>query len=163
MPDHPYDPKAPVFGGMKGNQLDFATSGCLSRNSAATTINTRTVPTFTNTITTLRFADSRIPMMRIRVTTHTMRNAGRLNTAVTCRPSANTSCCPGVPANSGGNWIPKSCRRLIAFALHPDATVAALKAYSSTRSQPITHAMNSPSDAYAYVRRAGNGNHRRQF
>ena len=37
------------------------------------------------------------------------------------------------------------------YWLHAIATVAAPTAYSSTRSQPIIHAMNSPIVAYEYV------------
>ena len=38
-----------------------------------------------------------------------------------------------------------------ACSLHAIATVAAPMAYSSTRSQPMIHAMNSPIVAYEYV------------
>src|SRR5207302_9319019 len=37
------------------------------------------------------------------------------------------------------------------YPLHPEATVAAPKAYSSTRSQPMIHAKTSPNVAHPYV------------
>ena len=56
----------------------------------------------------------------------------------------NTRTVPGVSVKRGGRWIPKSWRRLTTFALHPEATVAALKAYSRMRSQPMIQAKISP-------------------
>ena len=56
----------------------------------------------------------------------------------------NTRTVPRVSVKRGGRWIPKSWRRLTTFALHPEATVAALKAYSRMRSQPMIQAKISP-------------------
>jgi hypothetical protein len=49
-----------------------------------------------------------------------------------------------VSVNRGGRWIPKSWRRLTTLALQPEATVAALNAYSRMRSQPMIQATTSP-------------------
>ena len=142
-----------------------------------------TVPTLTKTTAMFRLADSRMPTTRIAVTARTARNAGRLKTAVTCgkasgltpaSPSAGASvlsnshrpwyCAitsPGVPVSCGGRWTPKSWSRLTKFALHPEATVAALKAYSRIRSQPMIQAKNLAERRVAVgVGRAGDRDHR---
>ena len=55
---------------------------------------------------------------------------------------------PGVVVNCGGIVIPRSANSPTKYPLHPEATVAAPNAYSSTRSHPMIHATNSPSVAY---------------
>jgi hypothetical protein len=50
-----------------------------------------------------------------------------------------------LPSGKGGSSTGSSS--WLTFALQPDATVAALKAYSSTRSQPMIQAASSPSVA----------------
>jgi hypothetical protein len=47
--------------------------------------------------------------------------------------------------------MPRSARNDTTYPDQPMATVVALRAYSSTRSQPMIQAMNSPNVAYPYV------------
>ena len=56
---------------------------------------------------------------------------------------------PGAALSAAGNWMPNSLSSAFRFPDQPTATVAAPSAYSRMRSQPMIHAMNSPSVAYA--------------
>src|SRR5258708_35802882 len=62
-----------------------------------------------------------------------------------------TSTVPGVAISVGASGIPSFWISNTTFALQPDATVAAPKAYSRIRSHPMIHAKISPSVAYPYV------------
>src|SRR5260370_34752163 len=74
---------------------------------------------------------------------NTISNAGRFMIA----PGTDNGAC----VHAGGRWIPKPRRRIARYPDHPDATVAAPTAYSSTRSQPMIHATSSPILAYEYA------------
>ena len=140
-PLHPYSPKVPVLGGMNGCQLAVFTY------AAPPTMTMITTATLTKTIAVLTVADSLMPMMMRIVTSTVMITAGRLKTAVT-GPAAVATTVPGAPAKRAGKSTPtKSWRKLVRFPDQPTATVAAPSAYSRIRSQPITHATNSPSVA----------------
>jgi hypothetical protein len=107
-----------------------------------------TTATFTITITALTRADSWMPTTSRTVAAAAMSIAGRLTTAVAAVPSASTTAVPGAALNSGGNWTPKSASRLTTYPDQPTATVAAPKAYSRIKSQPMIQATSSPSVAY---------------
>src|SRR5439155_20558551 len=144
-PLHPYWPNEPAFSGMKGCQLAALT------NEAPPTITISTTATFTMTITVLTFADSLMPTTIRTVTAAVMSTAGRLITASGLQPATLMSV-QGAAAIDTGKLMPtKSCRKLVMCPDQPTATVAAPSAYSRIRSQPITHAKNSPSVAYPYV------------
>src|SRR5262244_2922186 len=116
--------------------------------AAPPTITMTTTATLMKTIAVLTFADSLMPTTISAVTTAVMITAGRLKTAVT-GPAAVATTVPGAAANRAGKSTPtKSCRKLVRFPDQPTATVAAPSAYSRIKSQPITHATNSPSVAY---------------
>src|SRR5690348_15310655 len=100
--------------------------------------------TLTATMTALSVADSRTPRTSTHVTNAVMSTAGTLNT----NPPADAAPIGGAPPSATGSVIPNSPRRLTTLPDQPTATVAAPRAYSRIRSQPMTHATNSPSVAY---------------
>src|SRR4051812_4761839 len=116
------------------------------------------------TTVVLKFADSLMPMIRMVVTARMARKATRLKLVVTCcvafetwlmlsadsgnqRPSTIAHFAPGTSQICGGVLVPESCREATSVELQPEAPVAAPKAYSKMRPQPMTHAMISPSVA----------------
>src|SRR5437773_2645435 len=110
-----------------------------------------TTATLMITITELTFADSFTPMTMRTVTARVMSTAGRLKTASGLQPGALIRV-HGAAASEAGKLMPrKSCMKAVKWPDQPTATVAAPSAYSRIRSQPMTHAMNSPSVAYPYV------------
>src|SRR5690349_6843204 len=111
----------------------------------------RMIATLMTTTTALTLADSRTPRTSSHVTKIEIRTAGRLNTEVTEEPSASWMTVPGAALITAGMWMPTSASRLTMLPDQPTATVAAPSAYSRIRSQPIAHATNSPSVAYAYL------------
>ena len=169
-PDHPKCPKPPRFGGTNGCQFAFSSSGRVTSVYPPTPMNTSSTATFTTTMKLLKFADSLMPTISTVVANMMPRNATRLNAPCCCGSVAGSICAsaslscsaifsnsqcpchctnvePGTPASAGGSRIPKSCPRLSTYPLHPEHTVAAPNAYSSTRSQPMIHAKISPSVA----------------
>src|SRR5271157_399198 len=84
IPDQPYSPNAPWFGGINGCQFAAATVGCLSTNAPAMAMKIKTIVTLTITIAELKLADSLMPITRISVIRQITRNATILNTPVTC-------------------------------------------------------------------------------
>src|SRR5258708_7180962 len=145
IPLQPYCPNVPVFSGMNGCQF------AVLMNIAPDAITSSTTATFTMTNAELTEADSWIPTPSRIVTSTVMIPAGRLNTAIAVPPSASTTDVPGAALNVAGNEIPKSWRKLTMYPDQPTATVAAPRAYSRIRSQPMIQAMNSPRVAYPYV------------
>ena len=142
-PLQPYSPKVPVFGGMNGCQF----AGSMNIAPAPITISRSAI--LSTTMTAFTDADSRTPMISSAVTATVIATAGTLKTAVSATPAVMTTDVPGAPLSAAGKLTP-SCRRSVTkLPDHPTATVAAPSAYSRMRSQPITHAMNSPSVAYA--------------
>src|SRR5690606_23128536 len=99
----------------------------------------------TATLTTTRILftkeDSSVPRINSSDNRHTIMMAGRL-----MMPPSQGPCirlCGSWMLNSRSNWFRYGDQR--------EATVAAPSAYSNTRSQPMTQAMNSPIVAYEYV------------
>src|SRR3954452_7899513 len=120
-------------------------------NPMPPTITTTTTATLMMTIAELKFADSLIPMMISAVTASVISTAGTFKTAASLQPAARIAQ-HGADANRAGMSTPtKSCRKLDRCPDQPTATVAAPRAYSRMRSQPITQAKNSPRVAYPYV------------
>ena len=114
------------------------------------------IVTFRITMKLLTLADSLMPITRIVDISTTMNTAGKLSHAPVkfrpARPQPATACstcravhhCVGEAARWGGitmpNWLSSDTR----WPDQPTPTVAAPAAYSSTRSQPMIQAMNSP-------------------
>src|SRR5215204_1473740 len=105
-----------------------------------TKITASTIDTFRTTMTLLTHADSEIPRINRPERIARITTAGMFMIPVT--PSAEVS---------NGEWyhwygisIPMNISTRFAYSLQAIATVAAPTAYSSTRSQPITHATSSP-------------------
>src|ERR1041385_5286632 len=103
-----------------------------------------------------------MPTTRMKDISATMKMAGRLTTPpVTLKPCTRqpalvpTSVAShhryGAAVNETGRWMPKFWSRATKYEDHPAPTVDAPIAYSSTRSQPMIQAMNSPMVAYEYV------------
>src|SRR5690349_20208249 len=130
---------------MNGCQFE----GTMKKAPAAMT--TTTTATLTTTITALTVADSLTPTISSSVTAIVMMTAGRLKTAVTRSLPGTWTSVPGAALMAAGNVMPSWRSNVTKFPDHPTATVASPRAYSRMRSQPMTHAMNSPSVAYAYV------------
>src|SRR5947208_737537 len=144
-PLQPYSPNEPAFGGINGCQFAELTYAAPPRMTMITT------PTLTMTIAVLTLADSLMPITIRMVTAAVIITAGRLMIASGLQP-AMLMTVQGAAASDGGKLMPtKSCRKLVRCPDQPTATVAAPSAYSRMRSQPIIHAMNSPSVAYPYV------------
>src|SRR5689334_24159900 len=65
-------------------------------------------------------------------------------------------CSSDLPVQTGedqlsGMWSPKEVSCAFKYPPKPTATATLLTAYSRIRSQPMIHAINSPSVAYEYV------------
>ena len=73
-----------------------------------------TTVTFTATITALKRVDSRTPTIKRAVSPATAKNAGRLNHALTCVPSASATSVPGAAVSWAGMGKPRSRSRLAA-------------------------------------------------
>src|SRR2546422_5298629 len=141
MPLHPYSPNLPAFSGMNGCQLAGFTY------AAPPTMTISTTASLTRTIAELTLADSLMPITMRIVTAMVMSTAGMLMMASGLQPAMLMNQ-QGAAANAGGMSMPaKSCRKLERCPDQPTATVAAPSAYSRIRSQPMIHAMNSPSVA----------------
>jgi hypothetical protein len=80
-------------------------------------------------------------------TSTTITAAGRLKTPGTMVPSRARAVVPGAVVSAGGSASPRSRRKLTKYPDQPTAMVEALRAYSSTRSQPMIQATNSPAEA----------------
>src|SRR5688572_28907028 len=105
-----------------------------------TKITARTIDTLRTTIRLLTHADSEMPRISRPDRIARMTTAGMFMIPVT--PSADVS---------NGEWyhwygisIPTNISTRMAYSLQAIATVAAPTAYSSTRSQSMTHATSSP-------------------
>jgi hypothetical protein len=105
------------------------------------------IATLMTTTAALTVADSLTPRTSNAVTATVTSTAGKLKIAVTDEPSASATTVPGAALIAAGSEIPKSRKRLATLPDHPTATVAAPSAYSRIKSQPMIHAMNSPSVA----------------
>src|SRR3954469_14321819 len=99
-----------------------------------TTMTISTMATLIATMTEVTRDDSLIPRMSTQVITATMNIAGMLNFAVS-------------PAIDSGRGLPRSPSSWLRYPDQPTATVAAPRASSSTRSQPMIQATISPSAA----------------
>src|ERR1700682_2100584 len=116
-------------------------------NAAPPRITISTTPTLTMTIAEFTLADSLTPMTIRTVTAIVMSTAGRLMIASGLHPGALINV-HGAAASDAGMLTPtKSWRNAVKWPDQPTATVAAPSAYSRIRSQPMIHAMNSPSVA----------------
>src|SRR5262249_50737841 len=129
----------PVFSGMKGCQF------AVSMKNAPAPMTMSTTATLMTTIAALTDADSLTPTINSAVTATVMSTAGRLKTAVTVAPPASCTAVPGAALSAAGKLKPSWLSSVTRLPDHPTATVAAPSAYSRIRSQPITHATNSPS------------------
>ena len=94
----------------------------------------------TATITALKRALSRTPLTSNTMMNSTMMTAGRLMMA----PGV---CAEGAALIHIGSSIPAPARSRCMYPLQPIATVIDPTAYSRMRSQPISQAKTSPSDA----------------
>src|SRR5581483_1198595 len=110
-------------------------------------MNSSTTATFTNTITLLTVADSRMPTTNSSVTMAIIMTAGRLKMAATCVPSAKVINVPRAADNCGGMLMPMSRKNETTYPDQPIDTVTAPSAYSKIKSQPMIQANNSPSVA----------------
>ena len=140
-PLHPNSPNVPVLAGTNGVQFD----GMMNQTAPITIA--ITTPTLIATMIVLIDADSRMPTTSSAVTAITSRIAGRLTIAVTGSPPGTATSVPGAALSAAGNGIPRSRNRLVRCPDQPTETVAALSAYSSTRSHPMIQAISSPSVA----------------
>ena len=100
------------------------------------TINTRTTATFKITRILLINADSFVPFINSKDSKQIIKIAGKL----TIPPSLSHGPCK----SAVGISIPKLCKNLETYCDQLAATVAAPRAYSKTKSQPIIQAINSP-------------------
>src|SRR5205823_12880390 len=142
---------------MNGVQLAGRTCG------RPTSTTSKTIPTLRTTIRLLTRADSLIPMTSTADISATMPTAGRLMMApVRLSPGwaqptawavtwAMVHNCVGGAVRLAGIRTPNSPSRDTKWPDQPTPTVAAPAAYSSTRSQPMIQAANSPMVAYEYV------------
>jgi hypothetical protein len=143
-PLQPYSPKVPVLGGMNGCQFS------VWMNMAPAPITIITIATLITTITAFTVADSLMPTISSIVTRIVMITAGTLKTATVVgaiAPPASCTIVPGAALHFAGNCSPSWCSSVTRLPDQPTATVAAPRAYSRIRSQPMIHAMNSPSVA----------------
>src|SRR5437879_8776663 len=111
----------------------------------------------------LTCADSLMPITGIVDISATTNTAGRLTIApvrlspVCAQPArpawtfAAVHHVVGAAVSPAGSLRPKFPSRLTKWPDQPTPTVAAPAAYSSTRSQPMIHAISSPIVAYEYV------------
>jgi hypothetical protein len=97
----------------------------------------KTTNSLTATRTRLTRIDSLMPMLTSVVSTMTSRNANRSK----CEPYDSAD----------GKVMPRCCRNTPKYADQPCATTLAPSSISSSRSQPMIHATNSPSVAYEKV------------
>src|SRR5215469_16562948 len=141
MPDHPYCPKCPVFGGINGCQLATMCDQCPNAKTPANPIKNRTIATLIITAALVKLADSRTPITRTAVITTIAESAKTSTCALSVCPN-NVRWSAGVGSN--GSFVPKKPSRLLTNPLQPTATVAAPKAYSSTSAQPMIQATISP-------------------
>ncbi len=118
-------------------------------NSAPAPMTTSTIATLMTTMTAFTVADSLTPTTSSAVTATVMRTAGRLKTATVAGmpPLASCTTVPGAALIAAGMVHPSWPSRVTRLPDQPTATVAAPSAYSRIRSQPMTHATNSPSVA----------------
>src|SRR6476646_6335765 len=119
-----------------------------------------TMSTLTITMTLLTEADSLMPITRMVDMRATMNTAGTLSSApVKLRPSwahpATARLTSPTVHQRVGDWVrwagsvtPNNLNRSTRCPDQPTPTVAAPAAYSSTRSQPMIQATNSPMVAY---------------
>src|ERR1700676_2798575 len=131
-----------MLGGTKGVRLE----GWMNFQPMA--MKTTMTETFRNTMTSLTLDDACVPLTRSSEMATTMNTAGRLMKPWMVVPSVRRTCCHGEATRAGGRLKPKLCRSATKVADQPMETVAAPTAYSSTRSQPMIHASNSPMVAY---------------
>src|SRR4051812_23639025 len=109
-----------------------------------------TIATLVITIRLLTNADSFMPRTSNRLSISTMNSAGTFMMPWTAAPLASV-----IDSNGewhhwyGMVWLPgRYSSSLLRYSLHAIATVAAPMPYSSTRSQPMIHAISSPIVAY---------------
>src|SRR5579864_5382222 len=129
---------------MKGCQFASMWDQLAKANAVASPMKMSTTETLIITAALFKLADSLTPMTRMAVTT-TIAAKAKMSTfaEIACPNSEKES--EGVGLN--GTFAPKKLTRLLTYPLHPTATVAAPKAYSRTRAQPIIQATSSPSVA----------------
>jgi len=97
-------------------------------------------------------ADSLVPRMSSRLKTAMMNSAGTfIMPWATTVPAASCSFSNGEWHQAYGICRPTNSSSLFRYSLHAIATVAAPTAYSSTKSQPMIQATNSPIVTYEYV------------
>src|SRR3954468_6438632 len=110
-----------------------------------------TIATLVITIRLLTNADSFMPRISSRLSISTMNSAGMfMMPCETTAPLASLSDSSGEWHHWYGMvWLPgRYSSSLLRYSLHAIATVAAPMPYSSTRSQPMIHAISSPIVAY---------------
>src|SRR5690348_8087579 len=127
MPDHPNDPKLPVFLGIKGCQFTVIADQWPVAYHAASPMKISTTETLIMTAVLLKFADSLTPITRIAVIT-TIAAIAKMSTWVGIVYPRIVNVTEGAGLN--GNFTPKYPSRLDMYPLQPTATVAAPKAYS---------------------------------
>src|SRR5882724_219125 len=143
IPLKPNSPKRPVMlGGTNGVKLE----GWM--NLHPMTMKTTMTETFRKTMTALTVEDSWVPLTKSNEISTTTNTAGRLMKPWMVVPSVRRTCCHGEAKRAGGRLMPKLCNKATRVADQPMETVAAPTAYSSTRSQPMIQASNSPMVAY---------------
>src|SRR5690606_4371839 len=113
--------------------------------------NIRTTASMTITNMQITNEDTAVPMNRRSDSKQTIITAGRLINPVSVSPVAVSYVSQGPCNRNCGIFKPKPPRNLLKYCDQLTATVAAPKAYSRTRSQPIIHATHSPIVAYEYV------------
>ncbi len=118
-------------------------AGLMNPQPIAITIST--IVTLVMTMMPLTNADSCVPRMSSSVRTSRIPTAGTFMMPCSCVPGITSS---GECDHTNGTCMPTKSSTLLKYSLHAIATVAAPTAYSSTRSQPMIHAMNSPIVAY---------------
>jgi len=104
-----------------------------------------TMLTLMMTMMLLTTADSWVPRIKSAVSANRIAIAGMLMMPCTPVPCIASS---GEWDHSYGMRIPNHSSTRLKYSLHAIATVAAPTAYSSTRSQPMIHAISSPIVAY---------------
>ncbi len=89
-------------------------------------------------------ADSLIPIMSSMEIRNTMITAGMLAMPCTTLPSGRVTGSNGPAIHCAGRWMPNVCSSETTYADQLMETVDEPMAYSSTRSQPMIHAIHSP-------------------
>src|SRR5208283_4896552 len=103
-----------------------------------------TTASLITTIIPLVRADSLIPIMSRMEIRNTMMTAGTLAMPCTTLPSGRVTGSNGPAIHCGGRLMPNVWRRETTYADQLMETVDEPTAYSSTRSQPMIHAIHSP-------------------